>query len=190
MKLLGEVRRKAFHFASLVVPVGYYLLPESIGRIILLILTIVALAIDVVRLQEPRVRTFFFYLFGKVVREHERFNLLGSTYLLMSALICAYAFARPIAIVAMAFLIVGDAAAAVVGRAVGRVRFFGKSLEGSTACFLSCLLVAWVYPGDPFTWRMMLGGALAATLFELFPIPLDDNLRISLSAGFAMTLLQ
>jgi dolichol kinase len=37
---------------------------------------------------------------------------------------------------------------------------------------------------------MMLGGALAATLFELFPIPLDDNMRISLSAGFAMTLLQ
>jgi glycerol-3-phosphate acyltransferase PlsY len=90
----------------------------------------------------------------------------------------------------MAFLILGDAAAAIVGRAVGRVRIFGKSLEGSLACFAACLLVAWVYPGDPFTWRMMLGGALAATLFELFPIPLDDNMRISLSAGFAMTLLQ
>jgi dolichol kinase len=190
MKLLSEVRRKAFHFFGLVVPVGYYLMPQSVGRLVLLILTILALAVDVIRLHEPRVRTFFFYIFGKLVRDHERFNLLGSTYLLLAALICSYAFDRPIAIASMAFLILGDAAAAIVGRAVGRVRIFGKSLEGSLACFAACLLVAWVYPGDPFTWRMMLGGALAATLFELFPIPLDDNMRISLSAGFAMTLLQ
>jgi dolichol kinase len=190
VKLLGEVRRKSIHFFGLVVPIGYYLMPEAIGRLVLLVLTILALAVDVIRLHEPRVRTFFFYLFGKLVRDHERFNLLGSTYLLLAALICSYAFDRPIAITSMAFLIIGDAAAAIVGRAMGRVRFFGKSLEGSLACFISCLLVAWLYPGDPFTWRMMLGGALAATLFELFPIPLDDNMRISLSAGFAMTLLR
>ncbi len=85
----------------------------------LLILTILALAVDVIRLHEPRVRTFFFYLFGKLVRDHERFNLLGSTYILLAALICSYAFDRPIAIASMAFLILGDAAAAIVGRAVG-----------------------------------------------------------------------
>jgi dolichol kinase len=36
---------------------------------------------------------------------------------------------------------------------------------------------------------MTLAGAFVATLFELLPIPLDDNLRIPLSAGFAMMLL-
>jgi dolichol kinase len=190
MKLLGEIRRKAFHLCGLAVPTAYYLLPQPTGRTVLLALTIAALAVDVVRLHERRVRTFFFFLFGKIVRDHERFNLLGSTYVLLAALICSYAFDRPIAIASMAFLIVGDAAAAIVGRAIGRVRIFGKSLEGSLACFSACLLIAWLYPGDPFTWRMMLGGSLAATLFELFPIPLDDNMRISLSAGFAMTLLR
>ena len=30
---------------------------------------------------------------------------------------------------------------------------------------------------------------VAATLFELIPIPLDDNMRIALGAGFTMTLL-
>ena len=80
--------------------------------------------------------------------------------------------------------------AAIVGRSFGRVRVFGKTLEGSLACFGACVLVSLLYPGDPFTWRMILGGALVATLFELLPIPLDDNLRISLSAGFAMTLLR
>jgi len=190
MRLLHEIRRKALHLFGVVVPIGYYLTPEPVGRRVLLGFTIAALMLDVIRLNERRVRTFFYYFFGKIVREHERFNLLGSTYVLLTALLCAYAFDRPIAIVSMAFLSVGDGMAAIVGRSVGRVRIFGKTLEGSLACFLSCLAVAWLFPGDPFTWRMMLGGALVATLFELLPIPLDDNMRISLSGGFAMTLLR
>ena len=32
-------------------------------------------------------------------------------------------------------------------------------------------------------------GVAIATIFELAPVPMDDNLRIPLSAGFAMTLL-
>jgi dolichol kinase len=32
-------------------------------------------------------------------------------------------------------------------------------------------------------------GAIVATVFELLPVPLDDNFRIPLSAGFAMELL-
>lgn len=189
MRIWHEFRRKAFHLFGIVVPVGYYFLPESIGRATLMILTILAIAVDVIRLNEPRVRTVFYYLFGKIVREHERFNLLGSTYILLAGLLAAYAFSRPIAIAAMAFVVVGDGMAAIVGRSVGRVRILGKSLEGSLACLLSCLLVAWLYPGDPFTWRMMIGGAVAATVFELIPIPLDDNMRIALGAGFTMTLL-
>ncbi|MBD3162717.1 MAG: phosphatidate cytidylyltransferase [Candidatus Eisenbacteria bacterium] len=189
MRFLSEVRRKAFHLFSIVVPVGYYLLPEPLARPILLGLTVVAMTLDMLRLNEPRIRTFFYYFFGKMVRDHERNNLLGSTYVLLAALLCAYAFERPIAITAMAFLTVGDAAAAVVGRRFGRTKVFGKSLEGSFACFAACLGVAILYPGDPLTWRQMIGGALAATTFELVPMPFDDNMRISLSAGFAMTLL-
>ena len=68
-----------------------------------------------------------------MVRDHERHSLLGSTYVLLASLICAYAFDRPIAIVAMAFIIVGDAMAAIVGRRFGRTKVFGKSLEGAAS---------------------------------------------------------
>lgn len=197
MRLLSELRRKAIHFTGLVIPIGYYLMPDPMGKHVLLGATIAAILMEAVRLNEPKVRTFFYYFFGKMVRDHERHNLLGSTYVLIASLICAYAFDRHIAIVSMAFLFVGDAVAAIVGRSFGRTRLFGKTIEGSLACFGSCVLLALIYPGDPlvhpadpFTWRMILGGAFAATVFELVPIPLDDNLRISLSAGFAMTLLQ
>jgi dolichol kinase len=42
-------------------------------------------------------------------------------------------------------------------------------------------------PGVPTPVGLV--GALVATVFELLPIPLDDNFRIPLSAGFAMELL-
>ena len=196
MRFFFELRRKSFHFSGLLIPIGYYIIPEPLGKTLLLIATLFGLTIDVIRLNEPRVRTVFYYLFGKMVRDHERHSLLGSTYVLLASLICVWAFERPIAIVAIAFLPVGDGLAAVVGRRFGRVKIFDKSLEGSLACFFSCLLVGLLYPGDPFlrpsdpfTWTMLVGGALVATIFELVPMPLDDNLRISLSAGFAMSLL-
>lgn len=182
-----ELGRKAIHLTALAIPVGYYFVGEPLGRLILVILTGASFLIEVLRLNDPRIRSFFYIFFGRLVREHERYNLLGGTYLLLSSLICVYAFSKPVAVAALAFLIVGDTMAALVGRAVGRVRIFGKTLEGSLACLATCLVIGWIIPGLP--WRVMVVGALMATLIELLPIPLDDNLRIPLAAGFAMTLM-
>lgn len=186
MPWLGELGRKAIHFSALIIPVGYYLLPEGIGRTVLVALVVASLIIDVVRLNEPRIRTFFYLFFGRMVRDHERYNLLGSTYLLLSSLICVYAFSKPVAVAALGFLIVGDSSAAIVGRAIGRVRILGKTLEGSLACLVACLIVVWVVPDIGL--RQGIIGAVMATVFELLPVPLDDNLRIPIAAGFAMTL--
>jgi len=183
-----ELGRKAIHLGALAIPVGYYFMAEPLGRAIIAALTGLAFVVEALRLNNPRIRSFFYIFFGRLVREHERYNLLGGTYLLLSSLICVYAFAKPVAVAALSFLIVGDSMAALVGRGIGRVRIFGKTLEGSLACLVTCLIIAWIIPG--LTWRVSLVGALMATLIELLPIPLDDNLRIPLAAGFAMTLMQ
>ncbi len=187
MRWFGEIGRKALHISAISIPIGYYLLDERIGRAVLATLTAVSFVIDVVRLNEPRVRSFFYIFFGRLVRDHERHNLLGATYLLLSSLICAYAFTKPVAVAALAFLILGDTVAAIVGRAIGRVRIFGKTLEGSLACFVVCLAIGWLIPG--LGWVRTLAGAFTATVIELVPVPLDDNLRIPLAAGFVMQLL-
>jgi dolichol kinase len=186
--LIPELSRKAIHIGALAIPVGYYILPERQGQVIILIMFIVSFVIDVVRLNEPRIRTFFYYFFGRLVRDHERYNLLGSTYLLLACLICVWAFEKNIAVASLCFLIVGDTMAALVGRAYGRIPIFTKTLEGSLACFASCLVIGLIVFGLK-GFRIFLGGAVVATLFELLPIPLDDNLRIPLSAGFTMMLL-
>ena len=146
------------------------------------------LAIEVFRLNHPRTRHVFRHFFGELLRNHEEASLLGSTYLLIACLLTIHLFPKPVAVLALMFLILGDTVAAIVGKWIGRVRLIGgKTLEGSIACFLVCFGLTLLMPGVPPMVGLV--GALTATLFELLPIPLDDNFRIPLSAGFAMELL-
>lgn len=182
-----EIGRKAIHLSAVAIPIGYYFMEEPLGRAILAALTALSFLIELLRLNEPRLRSFFYIFFGRLIRDHERYSLLGGTYLLLSSLICAHAFQKPVAVAALGFLIVGDTVAALVGRSLGRTRIFGKTLEGSFACLVVCLAIGWLIP--ELGWQETVVGAVMATVIELLPIPLDDNLRIPLAAGFAMTLI-
>lgn len=190
MLLASELKRKAIHLASLAIPVGFYFSPDSWypwWERGLLASVILSLAIEVFRLNHPRTRHVFRHFFGELLRNHEEASLLGSTYLLIACLLSIHLFEKPVAVLALSFLILGDTMAAVVGKSIGRVRIFGKTLEGSLACFVVCYGLTAAVPGIPFPVGLV--GAAVATLFELLPIPLDDNFRIPLSAGFAMELL-
>ena len=190
MLLAAELKRKAIHLASLVIPLGYFASPASWyvwWERALLASVILSLAIEVFRLNHPRTRHVFRHYFGELLRNHEEATLLGSTYLLIACLLSIHLFPKPVAVLALSFLILGDTAAAIVGKSVGRVRIFGKTLEGSLACFAVCYGLTAIMPGIPFPVGLI--GAAVATVFELLPIPLDDNFRIPLSAGFAMELL-
>jgi len=172
------------------IPLAYYVTPDSWQRgweRALLALVIVSLAIEVFRLNHPRTRYIFRHFFGELIRNHEEASLLGSTYLLIACVLTIHLFPKPVAVLALLFLIVGDTMAAIVGKWIGRVRFFGKTLEGSIACFLVCFAMTLWMKGIPMPVGLV--GAAVATVFEVLPIPLDDNFRIPLSAGFAMDLL-
>jgi dolichol kinase len=116
--------------------------------------------------------------------------LLGSTYLLLATLLAVDLFPRPIAVAAIGFTVLGDGFAAIVGRAYGRTRFFGKSLEGAAGGLAACLMWAtYVVSIGHLPWYVALIGALVASLAEILPIPLDDNLGITLFSGYAMKLM-
>lgn len=190
MLLAAELKRKAIHLASLVIPLGYFASPDSWyvwWERALLASVILSLAIEVFRLNHPRTRHVFRHFFGELLRNHEEATLLGSTYLLIACLLSIHLFPKPVAVLALLFLILGDTVAAIVGKSVGRIRIFSKTLEGSLACFAVCYGLTAFMPGIPFPVGLI--GAAVATVFELLPIPLDDNFRIPLSAGFAMELL-
>lgn len=193
---LTEARRKALHFLFILLPLEllYGWLPWPRGkadwRLCLIVLTLAAIALDVIRIHDHRVRRFFTRFVGELLRDHEHFSLLGSTYLLIAALLAVEIFPRPVAAAALGFTILGDGVAALVGRGIGRTRFFGKSLEGAAGGLAACLAWAcFLAATGALPWSVVLVGAGVASLVELLPIPLDDNLAITLFAGYVMKLL-
>ncbi|NOT33648.1 MAG: hypothetical protein HOP12_05690 [Candidatus Eisenbacteria bacterium] len=193
---LTEAQRKAIHIAAVILPLGllYQWLPWPRGRgqwaVFLIALTVTAISIDVIRIHDRRVREFFRRFFGQMIREHEDLNLLGSTYLLIAAVLAIEIFPRPIAAAAIGFTVLGDGVAALVGKAYGRTRIFNKSVEGAAGGLVACLAWASFLAVAGFLpWPVVIAGALIASLVELLPIPLDDNLGITLVSGFLMRFL-
>ena len=193
---LTEARRKAIHLSFIVLPLELLLevLPwprtHTEFRLLFLTLTAGAIAVDVLRIHERRVRTFFKQFFGEMIREHERLSLLGSSYLLLAALIAIEVFPQPLAAAALGFTVLGDAMGALVGKAWGRHKVFNKSLEGALGCFIACLVWGSVVVAVAHVpWSVIVAGAIVATVVEALPIPLDDNLGITLAAGYTMKLL-
>jgi len=191
-----EAQRKAIHFTFLLLPlqVVHHWLPWPIERaewrMLLIAAVLVAMAIDLARIHDRRFRRFFGEFFGRMIRRHERSNLLGSTYLLLAALLALEVFSPAVAAGAIGCTVLGDGVAGLAGRAWGRHPLFSKSVEGTLAGLAACL--AWgaylVLTGH-LSWEVVVVGALVASLVEMLPIPLDDNLGVTLFAGYAMKLM-
>jgi diacylglycerol kinase (CTP) len=200
LNLQREIRRKAFHMlAGMAVPAIYYglLVFEKIGgrpytyfaKWMLLAATAITLAIDIIRLQHQFIKIIFLDLFGPLLRRHEITALTGATYLMISSLLCILLFDPFVAIASISYLVIGDALAAMVGRSIGRTKFFMKSFEGAGAGLIGCLAVGLLIMHLPYSnlsLLKMLAGAVTAVTIELLPIPLDDNIRVPLSAGAVM----
>ena len=193
---VSEAQRKAIHMATIVLPLGmlYEWLPWPRGRAewrwLLIGLTLTAIAIDLLRIHERRAREFFRDFLGELIREHERWSLLGSTYLLIAALLAIEIFPWTVAAAALGFTILEDSLAALVGRGWGRRRIFHKSLEGAAGGLAAGFLWAWfLVSTGRLPWPIAIAGALAASLVEILPIPLDDNLGVTLFSGYVMKMM-
>ena len=193
---LAEARRKAIHLGMVIIPLEllFEVLPWPRGKhqfaLLFVLLTAGAIVLDLFRIHEHRTKAFFRDFFGEMIREHEQLSLLGSTDLLLAALLAVEVFPQPIAAAALGFTVLGDAFGALVGRAYGRHKFFRKSLEGAMGCLFACLVWTCVVGlTGQVPWNVLLVGAMVATFVEMLPVPLDDNLGITLAAGYAMKLM-
>ncbi|MCH7548990.1 MAG: hypothetical protein IH969_05545 [Candidatus Krumholzibacteriota bacterium] len=180
-----ELRRKFLHMGMIIIPAWLYFTPHKTALLGLIIATFMTVAVDLLRLSDHRLEKFFSRLFRSLIRRHEEEHLIGSTYYMIAALLSFVAFDRDIAIAALTFLVLGDAAAAIIGKRFGTPAYWGKSLQGSLACLVVCLAVGWPLLGD---MRMALIGAFAATVAEALPVPMDDNMRVPIFSGLAMEL--
>jgi dolichol kinase len=188
-----ELIRKGIHLCSLSIPLVYYWISREQALSILVPLALILGVLDVARLYHPATGRLYSKYLGFLLRPHERTEhgrkLNGATYVLLSAIICVMLFPKVIVITAFAVLIISDTSAALIGRRFGRHRFFNKSVEGTTAFFVSGLLVVALAPKVAWLPAEYAIGAIAVligAIVEASPVPLDDNLSIPLSVGTVM----
>jgi len=191
ISMAQEMWRKGTHVFALVIPGGYYLLQLTRGGMlaVMIPITLVVILADVSRLRGWGLWRFGFgRVFGRMIRPHEqRGDFTGATYILTTVCLTVAMFDKPIAIAAVAFIIVGDTLAALVGRKYGRHRFFsGKSWEGSASCLIGTLAVAAFTPGLDRSVAVI--GAVAAAVVEALPLGVDDNVTVPVLSGLVMTL--
>jgi dolichol kinase len=186
-----ELARKTIHLLSAAAPLAY---AGGVPRRPLLwalgAAAVAAVVIEGARRARPAAQQVLDRTVGPLFRAHEHASVTGATWLMLALFAAAVTLPRDLAIATMWAAAVGDPAAALVGRVVGRVRFRpdGKSLEGSLAClattFAGAVLVARLGPGSA-------GAAgLVAALAEWPRGPLDDNIRIVLGVGATLVALR
>ena len=185
--MLKEIQRKITHFIGLVIPILYHYIDNKqlvVG--ILAFVTWLLLCFEILRYVFPDFSSLLLKFISPILRSHEKQGkILGSTYFVTSSLLSIVFFPQEIAVASITFLVLGDLFAAIIGKKWGRMKIFsGKSFEGSLACFIICffvsILVIRIKPVVGFF------GAIAATIFELVPIGIDDNLTMPLTSGFVM----
>jgi dolichol kinase len=187
-----ELARKAIHVASAAVPLLVWLLPRPAAIALLVPLALLALVVEAARHRVRAVRYHFLRRTRTLLRPHERRGLAGATWMALAYAAALLLFPRPVAVAAMLFNGLGDAAAALAGTRWGRRRTaWGKSWEGFAAGLGVDLAVGigmWMLAPAAVPLAGALLGALAAASAEFAPLPLDDNVRVTLLGGAGILL--
>jgi len=188
-----EAVRKAVHAFSIIIPLFYFFAPRSITLLILLPAFIMAIIFDLSRMTDNPIWTKFgVKLFGKMIRPKEKEGFTGASYILTTDFLVILLFDKPIAVCAMAFIALGDATAAMVGRRWGKHKFGHKSYEGSTGFFVAAaacaVLLHLVYDTD-LPLLVGLTGAFLATIVEALSTRSDDNLTVPIISGLYMQII-
>lgn len=182
-----EAQRKALHLTTVVVPLALVRgVPQRAVAALLLVLVGVAIVVEVLRRRSAGVGVLFERTVGSMLRahEHDGRGVTGATWLLLALAAAVLVLPLPAAVVATWAAGVGDAMAALVGRAWRRVRpGEGKTLAGSLACALATAAGAVALAGFALPAALAIGAAAAAA--ERPALRLDDNLRVAAGAALA-----
>jgi len=187
---LSEYKRKLIHLFNLAIPFSYlYVFPEKWVFVkFLSILMVLFIIFDILRHKVAWVKSLFTLFINSMLRSHEQEGkLTGATWVMIGAVISIILFSKPVAIIALIFMSLGDSAAGLIGQRYGKHKIWNKSWEGFFGGLFVCIIIGMNYSLLPMT--ISLSGAVAAMVMEILPIPLDDNFKIPLGSGAIMMML-
>jgi dolichol kinase len=109
--------------------------------------------------------------------------VLGPVTLGIGALLALLLFPSPAACIGIYALAFGDGFAGLIGKLFGRIRpafLFGKSVEGSAACFAATFISAWLVSHN---YAVSIAAAITAMAVEALPLEDYDNISLPLIVG-------
>jgi dolichol kinase len=187
----AEVKRKLIHLFSLNIPIWYIFLDKTVTLSIMIVITILTVLLDITSKRVPLISNLWDKIFGDILRRHEtvenKFLLNGASWLTISACVTIIVFPKIVAIVALTILIISDISSALIGRKFGKTPFFKKSVEGSTAFFVSAILVVLIYAFIYNAGSIFIYAGIAASLVSAFcegiskDVKIDDNILAPIS---------
>ena len=185
-----EIFRKSIHILSIIIPLSHiYIFKNKIDMILFLsAMVIFCFFIEIFRNQNSFISKFFDkYLFFMMRSFEKQGSLTGSTWVFVGALTTIILVPQPFSLLALFFLAFGDTVAALVGMKFPFIKIGNKTLSGSFACFIMCLLVGFIFDFE-ISFEIILIGAFTATIAELISIKINDNISIPVLSGCAMYL--
>jgi dolichol kinase len=199
----GELGRKGIHLCSALFPLAlaYGWVPRTIVLAVLGMGLLIAAVIEIGRRQSEAIQRWFLSWFGWMLRSHETTHLTGASWILLTMFVSVLVLPLPVAITALWAAVVGDTAAALVGRSVSQMtsptvlpvsrdasrddRRNGargpKTWSGSLACAVASAIGPLWLVGASLPSALAIGVAAAAA--ERPTIRLDDNVRVAVGAG-------
>ena len=185
------VGRRIFHLVaatsttllSLAIPQHPYMFLIGAGALF-------GLAMEASRFRLGPLNRLFMLVFRPILKESEVAEISGATWFLVAAFFTFFFYGPEVARPCLLFIAVGDPVAALVGAQMPGPRFWGKS-PGGIAVFIAAALGAWaiVCAAGFGSWSLaVIITAVAASLVEFAPTPVDDNLTVPLIGGAVMTL--
>ena len=188
----AELGRKTLHLLALVIPLGMWTLGTPLALYVLALGAAVAAGADVLRAYSGPFNDWIRWIFGPLMRTEElpavgtgvTFN--GATCVLVGAALLTLIFPLRVAVPVLTMTMLADAAAALVGRRVGRHPWGALSVtvEGTGAFVATGLGVMALFPALAF--GPAAAGVLVAAVVEALPLPVNDNIRVPLVAAIVV----
>ncbi len=150
---------------------------------------------DVLRLKSPLLKQWALRHFSPIMRRNELLGLTGNSFFILGLFVVVFFFSKPVALLSILLLAVGDPVAAFVGTRYGRTKMAGgKTLEGNLAGFFASALAGWAfalfYLGlSSGTLKLAVIAGLASALAEGIPSPIDDNFTIPVLSGLLLSVI-
>jgi glycerol-3-phosphate acyltransferase PlsY len=149
-------------------------------------LTVFAIVIEYLRGHSVIIKKIFDNFLISMLRLHEiDGKYTGATWLFIGSTLTVAIFPKEIAVISLIYMCIGDTVAGLVGRKYGKMKFYDKTIEGSLAGLIVCLLSGYLVQIS-LPLIVVFSGAFAAMFIELLPISIDDNISVPLFAGTIM----